>query len=99
MSADYPKQRPCVIRHPQYVAFIVIMFSFLLQWPTILTLVMFPVLVWMFARPAKQEEQEALAEFGDAYTLYAAQTPAFFPRPVLFSSSSIKGHLTAIRVH
>ena len=68
-----------VIRHPQYVAFIVIMFSFLLQWPTILTLVMFPVLVWMYARLAKQEEQEALAEFGDAYTRYAAQTPDLGP--------------------
>jgi protein-S-isoprenylcysteine O-methyltransferase Ste14 len=72
-----------VIRHPQYIAFITIMFSFLLQWPTILTLLMFPVLVWMYVRLAKREEQKALAEFGDAYTRYAAQTPAFFPRLVL----------------
>src|ERR1035437_6349662 len=33
------------IRHPQYIAFIAVMFGFLLQWPTIPTLVMFPVLV------------------------------------------------------
>jgi protein-S-isoprenylcysteine O-methyltransferase Ste14 len=72
-----------VIRHPQYVAFITIMFSFLLQWPTILTLLMFPVLVWMYARLAKREEQEAVAEFGDAYRRYAAQTPPFFPRLAL----------------
>ena len=39
---------------------------------------MFPVLVWMYARLAKQEEQEAVAEFGIAYARYAAQTPAFF---------------------
>ena len=71
-----------VIRHPQYVTFIMIMFSFLLQWPTILTLLMFPVLVWMYARLAKQEEQEAVAEFGNAYARYAARTPAFFPRLV-----------------
>jgi protein-S-isoprenylcysteine O-methyltransferase Ste14 len=68
-----------VIRHPQYVAFITIMFSFLLQWPTILTLLMFPVLVWMYVRLAKREEQEALVEFGDACTRYAAEIPAFFP--------------------
>jgi protein-S-isoprenylcysteine O-methyltransferase Ste14 len=72
-----------VIRHPQYVAFITIMFSFLLQWPTILTLLMFPVLVWMYARLAKREEQEAVVEFGDAYRRYAAQTPPFFPRLAL----------------
>jgi protein-S-isoprenylcysteine O-methyltransferase Ste14 len=72
-----------VIRHPQYVAFITIMFSFLLQWPTILTLLMFPVLVWMYARLAKREEQEAVVEFGDAYRRYAAQTPSFFPRLAL----------------
>jgi len=40
------------IRHPQYTAFILIMFGFLLQWPTILTLLMFPVLVYMYAHLA-----------------------------------------------
>src|SRR5579864_15885 len=30
-----------VVRHPQYVAFIIIMLGFLLQWPTLITLVMF----------------------------------------------------------
>jgi protein-S-isoprenylcysteine O-methyltransferase Ste14 len=68
------------IRHPQYVAFILIMFGFLLQWPTILTLLMFPVLVWMYTRLARQEERDALAEFGDEYRRYAENTPAFFPR-------------------
>ncbi len=68
------------IRHPQYAAFVLILFGFLLQWPTILTLLMFPVLVWMYARLARQEEQEAIREFGDEYVRYAQQTPAFFPR-------------------
>ncbi|MDZ4878058.1 MAG: hypothetical protein CLLPBCKN_007493 [Chroococcidiopsis cubana SAG 39.79] len=68
------------IRHPQYIAFIAIMFGFLLQWPTILTLLMFPVLVLMYVRLARQEERDALAEFGDEYRRYAENTPAFFPR-------------------
>ena len=68
------------IRHPQYAAFVLIMFGFLLQWPTILTLLMFPVLVWMYTRLARQEEAEAIAEFGNAYIQYAQKTPAFFPR-------------------
>lgn len=68
------------IRHPQYAGFVLILFGFLLQWPTILTLVMFPILVFMYVRLARREEREVLAEFGEAYARYMANTPAFFPR-------------------
>ena len=68
------------VRHPQYAGFILVMFGFLLQWPTILTLLMFPVLVWMYVRLAREEEREAIAAFGDAYRLYAAKVPGFIPR-------------------
>lgn len=68
------------VRHPQYVGFILVMFGFLLQWPTLLTLAMFPVLVWMYVRLARSEEQEAIVTFGDAYRHYARSVPAFIPR-------------------
>jgi protein-S-isoprenylcysteine O-methyltransferase Ste14 len=68
------------LRHPQYAAFMLIMLGFLLQWPTLLTLLMFPILVWMYVRLAYREEQEVATEFGDAYARYAATTPRFFPR-------------------
>jgi protein-S-isoprenylcysteine O-methyltransferase Ste14 len=68
------------VRHPQYVGFILIMFGFLLQWPTQLTLAMFPILVWMYVRLARQEEREALAEFDEAYARYATQVPGFIPK-------------------
>ena len=68
------------VRHPQYVGFVLVMFGFLLQWPTILTLAMFPVLVWMYASLARQEERDAFSTFGEAYAAYAAQVPAFIPR-------------------
>lgn len=68
------------VRHPQYDAFILIMFGFLVQWTTLLTLLMFPVLVWMYVRLARREEQEVAKEFGDAYVRYAQKTPAFFPQ-------------------
>ena len=68
------------VRHPQYLAFITIMFGFLLQWPTLLTLVMFPILVTMYVRLARREERDARAEFGAEYDRYAARTPAFIPR-------------------
>jgi methanethiol S-methyltransferase len=37
------------MRHPQYVGFVLIMFGFLLQWPTLITLAMFPILVAVYA--------------------------------------------------
>ena len=68
------------VRHPQYVGFILVMFGFLLQWPTLLTLIMFPVLTYMYVRLARSEERDAIAEFGDAYRAYMREVPAFFPR-------------------
>ena len=68
------------LRHPQYAGFILILLGFLFQWPTLLTLLMFPILVTMYVRLARREEREVLTEFGEAYARYAAITPAFFPR-------------------
>ena len=68
------------LRHPQYVGFILVMFGFLVQWPTLVTLVMFPILVTMYVLLAKREERESVVEFGDEYLRYAERTPAFFPR-------------------
>ncbi|MBX9824847.1 MAG: isoprenylcysteine carboxylmethyltransferase family protein [Xanthobacteraceae bacterium] len=68
------------VRHPQYVGFVLIMFGFLLQWPTILTLAMFPVLTVMYVRLAKSEERDAIAQFGDAYLKYMTEVPAFLPK-------------------
>jgi protein-S-isoprenylcysteine O-methyltransferase Ste14 len=68
------------MRHPQYVAFVLIMFGFLLQWPTLVTLAMFPVLAVMYWRLALREEADMLREFGEDYARYAARTPRFVPR-------------------
>jgi protein-S-isoprenylcysteine O-methyltransferase Ste14 len=68
------------IRHPQYVGFVLIMLGFLFQWPTLLTLLMFPVLLFMYWRLSLVEERHVRAEFGTRYEHYAAQTPRFIPR-------------------
>lgn len=68
------------MRHPQYAGFMLIMTGFLFQWPTLVTLAMFPILVFMYVHLARREERDAQAEFGDAYSRYKAKTPAFFPR-------------------
>lgn len=67
------------VRHPQYVAFVMILLGFLLQWPTLLTLVMFPILVAMYGRLAVTEEREMRERFGTEFDAYAARTPRFVP--------------------
>ncbi len=73
------------IRHPQYVAFVLILLGFLLQWPTLLTLAMFPILLLMYGRLAVTEEAEMQSQFGAMYERYAEKTPRFFPH---FNSST-----------
>ena len=67
------------IRHPQYAAFMLIMIGFLLQWPTLPTLVMFPILVTVYVRLAHREEREVRESFGAQWEAYAARTPGFIP--------------------
>ena len=68
-----------VVRHPQYDGFILIMLGFLVMWPTLLTLVMFPILVMVYIRLAKKEEQLVRQEFDPDYSCYARVVPAFIP--------------------
>ncbi len=77
------------VRHPQYIGFISVMLGFLLQWPTLLTLAMFPLLVVMYVRLARSEESEARREFGEAYDRYAAVTPRWVPHLVARTSADI----------
>jgi protein-S-isoprenylcysteine O-methyltransferase Ste14 len=67
------------IRHPQYVAFVLILLGFLLQWPTLLTLAMFPILLVMYGRLAITEEREMHKQFGTDFEAYAMRTPRFIP--------------------
>lgn len=68
------------VRHPQYAGFVLIMFGLFLQWPTLVTLAMFPILVFMYARLALREEREMQSQFGETYERYRARTPRFVPR-------------------
>jgi len=67
------------IRHPQYLAFILIIFGFLVQWPTLITLLMAPILIWRYIRLARIEEKEMLQKFGTTYAKYLRKTPNYFP--------------------
>ena len=67
------------LRHPQYAGLLLVMVGFLLQWPTLATLAMFPVLVLVYRRLAIAEEREVRQRFGAAWDAYAARTPRFLP--------------------
>ena len=69
-----------LVRHPQYIGFATIMLGYLFQWPTMLTLAMFPVLVAMYVRLAISEDRDSEAAFGQAWRDYTAATPRFLPR-------------------
>jgi len=77
LATDGPYAR---VRHPQYAGFLAVMIGFLLQWPTLPTLVMFPILVVVYRRLATSEERSVRQEFPDAWEAYAATTPRFIPR-------------------
>lgn len=68
------------VRHPQYAGLFVLTFGMLIQWPTVLTLAMWPVLMWAYHRLSMREEREMLAAFGAEYEAYRARVPAFVPR-------------------
>lgn len=69
------------VRHPQYLGLILVVLALNLQWPTIPTLLMAPVLIVMYVRQARREDKELEARFGGAFADYASRVPAFIPRP------------------
>ena len=81
------------LRHPQYAGFVLIMFGFLVQWPTLVTLVMFPVLVTMYVLLALREEREVEQEFGTRWRDYTARTPRFIPRLRREPASHLRGSI------
>jgi protein-S-isoprenylcysteine O-methyltransferase Ste14 len=69
-----------VVRHPQYTGIFLAVFGQLIHWPTIPTLVLFPVIIWASCRLAKREEAQMIERFGDEYLAYTRRVPMFFPR-------------------
>jgi len=68
------------VRHPQYTGLFVVMIGMLIQWPTIITALMFPVLVFAYYRLSKREENDMIKMFGEEYKRYMERTPMFIPR-------------------
>ncbi len=69
-----------VVRHPQYTGIFLAVFGQLIHWPTIPTVVLFPVIVWAYYRLALREELQMVLQFGSAYETYQRNVPMFFPK-------------------
>jgi len=69
-----------LVRHPQYSALFLITVGMLIQWPTLITAAMWPILVLMYYRLARREEREMESRFGDKYIAYKQRVPMFWPR-------------------
>lgn len=67
------------MRHPQYTGIILFTFGWILHWPSVITLLLWPVLIGAYVWLAKKEEGMARDEFGGEYERYAAQTKRFIP--------------------
>lgn len=68
------------IRHPQYTGLFCILTGWIFHWPTLLTVIMYPILLIVYYRLAKLEEKGLVLEFGEPYLDYCRTTPRFFPR-------------------
>ncbi len=68
-----------LVRHPQYLGFLLITSGMLVQWVTLPTAVMWPVLVILYFRLAKEEQREMERKFGSEYLEYKLKTPMFSP--------------------
>lgn len=69
-----------LMRHPQYAGIFLIVFGQIVHWPTILTLLLAPLIFLAYIRLARREEVALLNQFGDAYRAYQRHVPMFVPR-------------------
>ena len=68
------------IRHPQYLGFLLLTLGWLIHWPTIPITAMWPILIIMYYKIARNEEKEMKERFGDRYSFYMEKVPMFIPR-------------------
>ncbi len=61
-------------RHPQYLGFIFIILGWFIGWPTLLTLVFTPILIFKYIRVCKTEETEITDKYAE-YEMYKTKTP------------------------
>jgi protein-S-isoprenylcysteine O-methyltransferase Ste14 len=68
------------VRHPQYFGLFLVSIGLLIQWPTLVTLLLWPVMFLVYYRLAMKEERKMIELFDERYLEYKKSVPAFFPR-------------------
>jgi protein-S-isoprenylcysteine O-methyltransferase Ste14 len=68
------------VRHPQYLGFLLLTLGINFLWTTFSTLILWPVLVLLYYRLAKEEEKSMEDKFGEEYREYKRAVPMFIPR-------------------
>src|SRR3989304_4764175 len=68
------------VRHPQYLGLILVTGGWLIHWPTIPGVAMWPLLLILYFRLSKREEQYLAERFGKQYSEYAERIPMLIPR-------------------
>ncbi len=67
------------VRHPQYTGLFLLIIGFLIQWPTFLTVIMAPILLYAYRRLALSEERRMTKILNESYTEFTKGKPMFFP--------------------
>ncbi len=68
------------VRHPQYSGLFLVSLGLMIQWPTLITLLLWPVMFLVYYRLAMREERRMIELFGERYLDYKKSVPAFFPK-------------------
>ena len=72
-----------LVRHPQYSGFVLTIIGFLIQWPTVITIIMAPILLILYRKLAYKEEVVMMGTFGEEYLKYREEVPPFIPRKMV----------------
>ena len=76
-----------LVRHPQYTGLFIALFGEgVIHWPTLFSVGLLPVIIFIYYRLAKREEANVIAEFGQEYLYYQKQVPMFIPHRAQFRS-------------
>lgn len=67
------------MRHPQYSGILLVTIAFLIQWPTLITLIMWPFLAVMYYKLARREEKDVQKKYKREYLEYKNKVPMFIP--------------------
>ena len=68
-------------RHPQYTGLFIALFGEgVVHWPTLFSVGLLPIIVFIYYRLSLREEKNVIKQFGDEYLAYQKKVPMFIPR-------------------